>query len=521
MATRIQTDGPAGQRPHLIPLLLILGVAIFFNFRIIRFAIDIKHLDSGIEMAFDEIQLMTFSKATSNKTHNKVLKMNLEKSEEVWHPLYNTTSAPTTGFDVIVTSNKSYDNVSKVDLDDTKVRPPPSNMTGTPTTPAGVIAYAVTVTSCAKRELVMDGASVLKHSIHLNSFRTKTSRYDYEMIVFVHENATECVDIFSFLNYTVHIKPVPFSVDSVRGGFQKWVRRAGCCGEKEWLKLYSYTLHQYPVVVHMDLDCLVLKPLDALFDAMIFPQSSGRERISIMWDTIELPNPIDAFFTRDYGMIGVPGRKKPHQIGIQGGFLVVRPNQTVFEEYISIILEGNYTERSGWGGHQLGYGGYYGAGTIQGLAAYYYGHLHPEHSVELNRCIYNNMVDSPYPKPKNVGGSDEKACLTMEQECDDCRETSIDDIVTIHLTNCLKPWKCAANKNLPSLCLRHHYEWYRIRSLVEAQWRGKNAVPLKKFEEIELSSISDISLGYCQRKSGKGIVYQPINFQHMNKTLTS
>eukprot|EP00546_Thalassionema_frauenfeldii_P009342 CAMPEP_0178927556 /NCGR_PEP_ID=MMETSP0786-20121207/19267_1 /TAXON_ID=186022 /ORGANISM="Thalassionema frauenfeldii, Strain CCMP 1798" /LENGTH=471 /DNA_ID=CAMNT_0020603029 /DNA_START=34 /DNA_END=1447 /DNA_ORIENTATION=+ len=470
MATRIQTDGPAGQRPHLIPLLLILGVAIFFNFRIIRFAIDIKHLDSDIEMAFDEMQLMTFSKATSNKTYDKVLKVNLENSEEVQHPPYNTTSAPTTGSDVIATSNKTYDNFSKVDLD--------------------------------------------KHSIHLNSFEQKKSRYDYEMIVFIHENATECVDIFSFLNYTVHIKPVPFPVESVRGGFQKWVRRAGCCGEKEWLKLYSYTLHQYPVVVHMDLDCLVLKPLDALFDAMILPQSSGRERISIMWNTIELPNPIDAFFTRDYGMIGVPGRKMPHQIGIQGGFLVVRPNQTVFEEYISIILEGNYTESSGWGGHQLGYGGYYGAGTIQGLAAYYYGHLHPEHSVELNRCIYNNMVDSPYPKPKNVGGSDEKTCLTMERECDDCRETSIDDIVTIHLTNCLKPWKCAVNRHLPSLCLRHHYEWYRIRSLVEAQWRGKDAVPLKKFEEIELSSISDISLGYCQRKSGKGIVYQPINFQH-------
>ena len=34
------------------------------------------------------------------------------------------------------------------------------------------------------------------------------------------------------------------------------------------------------------------------------------------------------------------------------------------------------------------------AGTIQGLASYYYGHLQPGRSVELNRCYYNTMVDN-------------------------------------------------------------------------------------------------------------------------------
>eukprot|EP00547_Thalassionema_nitzschioides_P005582 CAMPEP_0194208688 /NCGR_PEP_ID=MMETSP0156-20130528/7074_1 /TAXON_ID=33649 /ORGANISM="Thalassionema nitzschioides, Strain L26-B" /LENGTH=397 /DNA_ID=CAMNT_0038935711 /DNA_START=27 /DNA_END=1220 /DNA_ORIENTATION=+ len=392
-------------------------------------------------------------------------------------------------------------------------------MTGAAATrTADIIAYAVTVTSCQKRELVMDGASVLKHSIHLNSIRAGKSRYDYEMIAFVHEDAKECIDIFSFLNYTVYVKPIPFQIEDIRGNFRRWVKRAGCCGEKEWLKLYSYTLLQHPVVVHMDLDCLVLKPLDDLFDAMILPPApgSGYERVSVMWRR-ELVNPIDAFFTRDYGMIGAPGRKKPHQVGVQGGFLVVRPNQTDFNEYISIILEGNYSESKGWG-DGIGYGGYYGAGTIQGLAAYFYGHLHPERAVELNRCIYNNMVDSPYPKKYN-GTNIDKPCLTMQEDCEDCRETNLDHIVTIHLTNCLKPWNCAANGNMPRLCKQQHHEWYRIRSSVEESWLHENAVPTKRHEDAYLLSILDLSLGYCRRKPKTGgFVYRPINFQGMNET---
>jgi hypothetical protein len=39
-------------------------------------------------------------------------------------------------------------------------------------------------------------------------------------------------------------------------------------------------------------------------------------------------------------------------------------------------MEGNNTEANGWGGN-LKYGGYYVAGTIQGLAAMFYSHLHP------------------------------------------------------------------------------------------------------------------------------------------------
>ncbi|KAI2505953.1 hypothetical protein MHU86_8453 [Fragilaria crotonensis] len=232
------------------------------------------------------------------------------------------------------------------------------------------IPYAVSITSCKKRELVMDGASVLQHSIHLNSIRTPNSgsHYDYEMVAFVHPEAVECIEILDTLNYTVLMKEVPFDVTQIRGPYRNVINQSGCCGEREWLKLYAYTLTQYPVVVHLDLDCLILKPLDNLFDAMIMPANttngkevaSARARIPAMWvNATDLPKQIDFFFTRDYGMISEPGYRKVPQIGVQGGFLVVRPNVAAFQEYIDLILEGFYNVRQGWGG-KLAFGGYYG-----------------------------------------------------------------------------------------------------------------------------------------------------------------
>ena len=84
-------------------------------------------------------------------------------------------------------------------------------------------------------------------------------------------------------------------------------------------------------------------------------------------------------------------------MGVQGGLLIFRPNETDFYRMIEIILDGANFERGwGWGGPEKGYGGYYGAGTIQGLASYYYGEIARNRSVEVNRCYFNNMADDPY-----------------------------------------------------------------------------------------------------------------------------
>ena len=44
-------------------------------------------------------------------------------------------------------------------------------------------------------------------------------------------------------------------------------------------------------------------------------------------------------------------------MSFSGGFLMVKPSEAVFEEYIDIILEGDYREGQGWGGK---YGYFFG-----------------------------------------------------------------------------------------------------------------------------------------------------------------
>ena len=76
-------------------------------------------------------------------------------------------------------------------------------------------------------------------------------------------------------------------------------------GEKEYLKLYSYLLLDYPVVVHLDLDTLVLKPMDDVFDIMTDPLYNRiKFKHHSMWKEEEGRNGlVDFVFTRDYNMV--------------------------------------------------------------------------------------------------------------------------------------------------------------------------------------------------------------------------
>jgi hypothetical protein len=50
----------------------------------------------------------------------------------------------------------------------------------------------------------------------------------------------------------------------------------------------------------------------------------------------------------------------PHK-PVQGGFLVLRPDKAAYNEYIEIVLKGDFREGYGWGG--AGVGPFYGAMT--------------------------------------------------------------------------------------------------------------------------------------------------------------
>ncbi len=77
-----------------------------------------------------------------------------------------------------------------------------------------------------------------------------------------------------------------------------------------------------------------------------------------------------------------------------GGFLVIRPSMVAFEEFRAVIRKGDHTPRGGWGNSHIG--NFWGGQTIQGILPYFYHSLHPEDGLEVNRCVYNCMVDNPY-----------------------------------------------------------------------------------------------------------------------------
>ena len=146
---------------------------------------------------------------------------------------------------------------------------------------------------------------------------------------------------------------------------------------------------------------------------------------------------------------------------MQGGFWILRPNQTAFDELLEIIRQGQFSR--GWYDDKEHFPGFYGAAMIQGkiseygggrgahnafvyqvfrslaslvltlgLIAWYYGHYHPNQALELQRCMHNQMVDHP----KDNDGT---CFVTVGDDCRDCRAENVTDIFSAHFTFCGKP----------------------------------------------------------------------------------
>jgi len=208
------------------------------------------------------------------------------------------------------------------------------------------IGFAVTITGCGS-DPITEGAAVLMHSIHLASVHGNLGgRYDYQMYAMYHPDGESCAKSLADLGYTLVRRETPVAIQDIEGEVLRTkIANNGCCGEKELVKLegkvlsplpflkimkesdvcaslmvsllvlvfslslslslLAYTLIQHPVVVHLDLDVLILKPLDALFDWMIETPPSDYEphyppNIPVMWPEQEPPQgPVNAFFTRD------------------------------------------------------------------------------------------------------------------------------------------------------------------------------------------------------------------------------
>lgn len=195
-----------------------------------------------------------------------------------------------------------------------------------------VVAYIVTFTDVRSSALI-DAAAVLKRSIELNSLPLNTNaryRADYFALLSsdLMPGAVTFVEKLVKIGYEVEIKPLPVDPDDIHdlkdSNLKQEIRQNGCCGHKELMKLYSLTFTNHAVAVHLDLDTLLLQPLDDLFDVIQYPPLhpkgvNARETIAESIAPTHSPDisvtnaTVNAFFTKDYNMVP---RGKESRIGV-------------------------------------------------------------------------------------------------------------------------------------------------------------------------------------------------------------
>ena len=107
----------------------------------------------------------------------------------------------------------------------------------------------------------------------------------------------------------------PVNVSNIHDEYVRThIEKNGCCGEKELIKLYAYTLLSYHRVVHLDTDVIILANLDELLD---------------------LDHSL--VFTTDPNMQG-----KSKVPPVQGGFLLIRPSMQVYHDLVNVVLNANF-----------------------------------------------------------------------------------------------------------------------------------------------------------------------------------
>jgi hypothetical protein len=227
------------------------------------------------------------------------------------------------------------------------------------------VAFAVVITSCGGHKdttfEIVEGASVLRYSIHQNSMRgTNGGKYDYQLYALYHPDAVVCASTLTELGFIVQPHDTPVRVEDIQTDLlRERIVSNGCCGEKELIKLAAFTLIQHPLVVLLDIDVLILQPLDRLFDFMLNTKQLPRADDFLYVNkpalvgrntNVTIPQHVDLLYTTDYAMVNPERKIKP----TQGGFVILRPNQTVYDDFVSIVKEGDFRfdgpSDLGWGG---------------------------------------------------------------------------------------------------------------------------------------------------------------------------
>eukprot|EP01084_Bolivina_argentea_P259072 437016_1 len=275
----------------------------------------------------------------------------------------------------------------------------------------------------------LDSAGALIQSIH-----EAKSKHNIHLIALVHKDVKYCLPILEFMGYEIRSYDTPFHIsDVLNKKIAAEMKTDGCCGILEALKLWAWTWTEFDVVLSIDADVHFHQNFDELFE---------------LNTTLGWTHGATAHMNQEL---------------MNGGFLIVRPNITHYNEMYKLIKEGDFRDGSAWKGSGIGW--VYGGRSIQGIVPYYYFGVLGKgtHDIEFDRCIFNNMV-----------------------EIEKCREYKYEEVINNHFTWCQKPWYCVYQTHQP-LCIEFNKKWWessrKVEDLLKLEYRDE--CPGNKYVAID------------------------------------
>ena len=300
---------------------------------------------------------------------------------------------------------------------------PETTIKVSPRKPKATIAYAIAVTECSHNDAhVMYGASVLAESIkNLSIRRNANASYDYSLYAFVHDDARECnAPLYSLGYHVLNGKSPLHEVD------------------KEYIKTYALSLSNHRIVVTLEVDTLLLQPLDELFDFILEGKvgsdlaHGGRNYTGIHPDQIQFVSTKTADRLVDHS------------------FFIARTSSDAYPNALERMKA-------------------YPGKSFDDFLNHVYGE---EDHVELDSCVYNTYL---------LGNH--------ENDNDECKDTPFEKIKFAHFSSCGAPWDCQEMEK-GELCQRLHKEWHRNRKLLDETLQNERPNP---------DSGLPNSFGYCKR----------------------
>lgn len=259
-------------------------------------------------------------------------------------------------------------------------------------------------------------------------------------------------ELLESYGFKVMSQPNPVPESSVRTEQGRQSIKSGCCGDSEMMKLYGSKMTEYQKVIVSDADVLFLDNIDELLNKEAVMQA-----------------------TYDHDM-DTPYSAVPP---VQGGFVVITPNEKDFHEMVETAQEGDFSGK-GWRGSGVGYawGGY----GPQGLWAYHYSKdaLSKGYKQEKHADLPGDMTpQSPDSNIVHLDRSKYNVLLTNgAKKLFKENPATIKDIKTFHFAGeCLKPWDCQEVKS--DVCLQMTRRWWADRKELAAKHPNDKEAALK------------------------------------------